>query len=97
MTEVVTLAQFKEDLNITGTAHDTKLQNILDRAHAILWNFLGVDDLAAWYYETGEGSALVIQQAVLVMGRTMYERPEETPLDTTVKSLVRRFRLPVIG
>lgn len=97
MTEVVTLAQLKEDLNITGTAHDAKLQKILDRAQAILWNFLGVDDLGDWYYETGETSSLVLEQAVLVMSRIMYERPDETPLGSTVKSLVRRFRLPVIG
>jgi hypothetical protein len=95
--EVITLADAKENLNITGTGHDSKLLNMIRRCEALLFDYLGIDGLDDFYYAHGESGRDVLEQAVLVMVATAYVDPAATPLDRAAKILVRRFRPVVIA
>lgn len=94
--EVVTLADVKESLNISGSAHDTKLLNLIRRCESLLFDYLGIDGLDDFYATYGEAGRDVLELALLVMCATGYEDPAATPLDRAAKIIVRRFRGPVI-
>lgn len=89
MSELTTLAEIKEQLNITGTAHDTRLAALADRLEAMLLRYIQVDGADDAYVALGEGGLLALGQVLLVMCVVQYENPEADPFSPAVRAMLR--------
>lgn len=93
---ILTLADVKEHLSISGTGHDAKLINLKNRCEAVLLDYIGKTP-EEMYLAGGESGGEVLKLAALVMVDLLYNAPTEDPLNAAVKSIVRRLRDPVAG
>lgn len=98
MGEIITLELVKEHLRIEGTAADAALLKCITRAEKILWGHIGLRDASDWYATHGEDFS-VLEAPLLLMVEELHDRSTNKgdPLTAAVKSLLRRFRNPVIS
>jgi hypothetical protein len=88
VSEITTLASVKEHLNITGTAHDSKLLALMRQCEALLWGWLEIDGFDDFYYQFGEGGTDTLELAMLLMVQKLYDQPGSEPLDRAVKMVL---------
>lgn len=95
--EIISLALAKAHLRVTATAEDGLLGTYIRQAERALLEYLGFADIDAFYYEHGEVNADILLLAVMLMLSELYDKRSTAPLTDAVKSVVRRFRDPVIS
>lgn len=98
MGEILTLELVKEHLRIAGSANDAALLRRITEAEHILWNYLELADYAAWYVLHGDDDS-VLRAPLLLMVEELHDRSRQggDALTPAVKSLLRRFRNPVVS
>jgi hypothetical protein len=97
MPQILTLEQAKTHLVISGSAKDAEILRLILRAEAALFQYIGFADLAAFYYEFGEGTPYILEAALCLMLTELHDNRRNDPLTQAVQDLVRRYRLPVIA
>lgn len=96
MSDLVTLSDARVHLQGSGLTDDN-LTAMIARAESALWEFLGYDDLADFYYEEGDQPTPVLQFAVLLILTQMHDDRTGAPITEAVKATVRRYRNPVLA
>ncbi len=91
---MITLEAVKEELRITSDFEDEYLAKLILRAEEILFGYLGYADENALYEEFGEQTFHTLEQALLMMIRSMHDDGTDNPLSKGIKLLVTRFRSP---
>lgn len=105
---IVSLEVAKDNLGITGTASDAKLQRYIAVAEELVWQYIGIADLDAFYAIYGEDHPYLLEAAVLLIVSTLHDHrtPEPfgtqgidvaNPLSPAVKAVLRRYRQPVVS
>jgi len=95
---LVTRAQAKDQLRVTISADDAQIDQIIDRASAILLDYIG-QEVDAWQQTDGnsptEDVPKVVEAACLILVQNLYDGIDPV-LTPSVKDLLRRYRTPTV-
>lgn len=95
---IVDLETAKRNLHILSDDDDENLVLLLEVASAIVVDFLKLDtgtyDLGASPYVEPPKP---VEMAVLLVMENLYDRPDDDPLSTAVRSVLHRLRDPALA
>jgi hypothetical protein len=89
---IVTLEMMKLELGISVDAQDDMLMQHIDNAEAIVLDYIKVDSDT---YTDGTGQndfPVVIGAAVVMVARSLFEKPDADPITVAVQNVLHRQR-----